>query len=469
MLTTISNVITVQDPSPELRQYAKDQLELPNPEYAKKERMGFWTGRTPKILRLYEWNGNSLVLPFGLVRELMPLLRAGEVRNGFSRGTDVQFGKPIPLYEYQQRAVVEMVNKTYGILKSPAGSGKTQCALAIIRAFGKKALWLCHTADLLHQSKERAEMYMPKDLMGTITEGKVNIGSGITFATVQTMCNVDLDRYRHEWDTIVVDECHRISQSATTVSRYQKVLNNLSARHKIGITATPERSDGLIMATFALIGNVVYEVPKEAVKDRVMQVHVRPVETETEITDACLNPDGTIDYTKLIEHLTTDEKRTKLIADTIAGERGHSCLILSDRIAHLEAIRDALPEEMRSLSALITGKMTSRAGKAERQEAIEKMRTGELRYLFASYSLAKEGLDIPRLDRLFLASPVKFSSVVIQSVGRIARTFQDKQTPVCYDFVDRQIGFCRRAYGERCRHYRKLNAVLEFACNNPSS
>lgn len=469
MLTTISNVITVQDPSPELRQYAKDQLELPNPEYAKKERMGFWTGRTPKILRLYEWNGNSLVLPFGLVRELMPLLRAGEIRNAFSRGTDVQFGKPIPLYEYQQKAVVEMVKQTYGILKSPAGSGKTQCALAIIRAFGKKALWLCHTADLLHQSKERAEMYMPKELMGTITEGKVNIGSGITFATVQTMCNVDLDRYRHEWDTIVVDECHRISQSATTVSRYQKVLNNLAARHKIGITATPERSDGLIMATFALIGNVVYEVPREAVKERVMQVHVRPVETETEITDACLNPDGTINYTKLIEHLTTDEKRTKLIADTIAGERGHSCLILSDRIAHLEAIRDALPEEMRAQSALITGKMTSRAGKAERHDAIEKMRTGELRYLFASYSLSKEGLDIPRLDRLFLASPVKFSSVVIQSVGRIARTFQDKQTPVCYDFVDRQIGFCRRAYGERCRHYRKLNAVLEFARNNPSS
>ena len=50
MKTVIGNVITVQDPSPELKQYAKEHLELPNPDYVKKQRMGFWTGRTPKTL-----------------------------------------------------------------------------------------------------------------------------------------------------------------------------------------------------------------------------------------------------------------------------------------------------------------------------------------------------------------------------------------------------------------------------------
>lgn len=461
MLTTVGNVITVLDPSPELKQYVKDQLELPNPDYVKKERMGFWTGRTPKVLRLYEWNGNALVLPFGLIRELMPILSAGEIRSDFTGGTDVFYGAPVPLYDYQREAVAHMITAKYGILKSKAGSGKTQIGIALIKAIGKKTLWLCHTADLLKQSMERAERYADPELMGTITEGKVNIGTGITFATVQTMCNVDLERYKNEWDVIIVDECHRIGQSATTVSRYQKVLNNLAARHKYGLTATPDRSDGLIKATFSLIGKVVYEVPDEAVADKVMQVTVRPVETEADITDNCLNVDGTINYTALIEHLTTDLDRTKLIASCIQDEKAHSCLILSDRIAQLELIRSLLPEEMRQKSALITGKMTSKAGKAERQEAIEKMRTGDLQYLFASYSLAKEGLDIPRLDRLFLASPVKFSSVVIQSIGRIARTFEGKETPVCYDFVDERIGFCRRAFRERCRHYRKEHAVIE--------
>ena len=461
MKTTISNMIYVEDPSMILKMYVKDRLELPNPDYVKKERMGFWTGRTPKVLRLYEWNGNTLVLPFGLIRELMPILSAGEVQSYFTGGTDVDYGAPVPLYDYQREAVSHMITAKYGILKSKAGSGKTQMGIALIKALGKKTLWLCHTADLLHQSMERAERYADSSLMGTITEGKVNIGTGITFATVQTMCNVDLDRYRDEWDVIIVDECHRVSQSATTVSRYQRVLNNLAARHKYGLTATPERSDGLIEATFALIGRVVYEVPDEAVADKVMRVTIRPVSTDTEITDDCLNVDGTINYTKLIEHLTTDEDRTRLIASCIEDEKNHSCLILSDRIAHLEDILNALPEDMRRKSALITGKMTSKREKELREKSIEMMRTGELRYLFASYSLAKEGLDIPRLDRLFLASPVKFSSVVIQSIGRIARTFDGKETPVCYDFVDEEIGFCRRAFKERCRHYRKEHAVIE--------
>lgn len=461
MKTVIFNVIRIADPTDELKQYVKENLELPNPEYEKKQRMGFWTGRTPKKLRLYEWAGNTLILPFGLCREVLPMLRTGEVLTGFTEPEKVDYGEGVTgLYDYQEKAVNEMIRMKYGILKSPAGSGKTQCALAIISRIGTKALWLCAKHDLLKQSYDRAKRYMDESLFGKITEGKVEIGKGITFSTVQTLCNADLDRLRNEWDVIVVDECHAIGVSATTVTRYQKVLNNLAARHKYGLSATPDRSDGLIKATFSLIGKVVYEVPDEAVADKIMKVTVRPVKTDAEITDDCLDVDGTLNYAKMIRHLTEDAERNKLIARCIIEEKNHSCLILSNRIAHLEALRNLLPYEMQEKSAMITGKMTSKKDKALREEIMEKMRNGELRYLFASYSISREGLDIPRLDRLFMATPEKFSSVIIQSIGRIARTFPGKEAPVCFDFVDEEIGFCKRAYRERRKHYRRTGAEI---------
>ena len=461
MNTVIANRIFIEDPSKEVQEWTNENLKFPNPEYVKKERMGFWTGRTPKELRLYEWNGNTLILPFGVCREIMPLLKGTPVYCDFRQNSVIDYGTTdMGLYDYQKEAVSRMIDAKYGILKATTGSGKTQVGIAMIKALRRRALWLCHTHDLLNQSVERAERYIPKDMIGTITEGKVNIGIGVTFATVQTMANLELTQYRDYWDVVICDESHRVSSSATSFTRYEKVLNHLSARHKFGLTATPTRSDGLIKATFALIGGVAYEVPEEAVADRVMGVKVRPVQTDTRITDECLNTDGTINYVKLIEYLTTDRERNKMIARKIMEEKGHSCLILSDRLAQLEEIRNMLPYEMQEKSAFINGKMTTKAAKAEREQAIEDMRTGKKKYLFSSTALSKEGLDIPRLDRLFLASPVKFSSIITQSVGRVRRTFEGKETPVVFDFVDDQIGFCERAYKERCRSYRKMGAEI---------
>ena len=461
MKATIANRIFIDDPSDTVVQWVQENLKFPNPEYVKKERMGFWTGRTPKELRLYEWNGNTLILPFGVCREIMPMLRGSAVYTDFRQNSVIDYGhESMGLYDYQKEAVVRLMDAKYGILKATTGSGKTQIGIALIKALRRRALWLCHTHDLLKQSVERAERYIPKELIGTITEGKVNVGVGVTFATVQTMANLELTQYRDYWDVVIVDEAHRCSSSATSFTRYEKVLNHLAARRKYGLTATPARSDGLIKATFALIGKVAYEVPEEAVADRVMGVKIRKVVTDTGITDDCLNTDGTINYVKLIEHLTTDPERNRLIARKIMEEKGHSCLILSDRLAQLEAIRALLPYEMQEKSAFINGKMTSKKAKAEREQAIEDMREGKINYLFSSTALSKEGLDIPRLDRLFFASPVKFSAIVTQSIGRVRRTFEGKETPVVYDFVDENIGFCEKAYKERKRSYRKVGAEI---------
>ena len=460
MRVSIGATITVENPSQALNDWCEEHLVIPNPEYAKKVRMHFWLGNTPKTLSLYERRGNALILPFGILRDVQHFLWGHPCTSEFPEPVEIAYGGEVPLYSYQDDAVNVVKECRYGILQSPAGSGKTQMGIALVMRYGRRALWLTHTADLLNQSKARAERYMDKRLIGTITEGKVNLGQGITFATIQTMCRLDLAQYKDLWDVIIVDECHRVAGTPTAMTQFFKVLNSLSARHKYGLSATVHRADGMIAATYALLGRVVYTVPDEAVKDKIMQVGIKPLGTGVKLSRECLNTDGTINYTKLISYLCENKERTHYIGSWIVAEADHPCLILSDRLNHLEALMNTLPHSMREMSVMISGKMTTKKGKAEREQAIEDMRTGRKRYLFATYSLAREGLDIPCLERLFLTTPQKDYTVVTQSIGRIARTHEGKKPPIAYDFVD-DIGFLVKSYKKRCSTYRKNGCYFE--------
>lgn len=463
MVTEVGSTIRVEKPSAALVKWCNDNLVLYNPEYFKKERMGLWMGDTPETIKLWRMvnSGNpypALEMPFGVFREVRDKL-VGRVNILFQDPEPVNYGSAIPLYDYQSEAVESAFRMRYGILQAPAGCGKTQMGLALIQMYGVKALWLTHTKDLLNQSKERAERYMDSSLMGTITEGKANIGKGITFATVQTMSKMDLSKYRDEWGVIICDECHRVCASATGVAMFEKVLNALACGHKYGLSATVHRADGLIRATFALIGRVVTTVPEEAVKALVEPVRVEVVNTDADMPEDVFKGERLV-WARFINGICADAERNSVIARKIIENREYSCLILSDRLNHLETLMGMLPEDMQADAVMISGKMTSKRDKARREAAIELMRTGEKKYLFSSYNLSKEGLDIPRLERLFLTTPQKDEAVIIQSLGRIARKFGGKAKPVCIDFVDGKIGIMVGMYKKRMRIYRQKGVEM---------
>lgn len=461
MKVIFSNEITITEPTQEILDWCKRELVLPNPEYAKKERMGLWVGNTPRTLSLYKINGNSVIIPIGAFKYIKPILNTYNIEyvQDMANNEHIDYNAEVNLYDYQEKAVEQMLKAGYGILQSPAGSGKTQMGIALAVKLGKKCLWLTHTQDLLKQSYDRASQYIDKSLLGTITAGKVNIGAGITFATVQTLSKQDLTQYKYMWDVVIVDECHRVAGTPTSMTQFSKVISNLVCEHKYGLSATVHRADGMIKCCCMLLGDVKYIVPDEAVKDKVMQVQIQRIDTGIDIPMSALDTDGTINYTKLISALANKQNRNDDMLMNILSEPQHYHLILSDRLDQLYYLYNRLPAELRALASVIDGKMTSKKAKVEREQAIEDMRSGKKRFLFASYKLAKEGLDIPRLDRLHLATPQKDYAIIVQSVGRIARTFDGKEQPICYDYVD-NFKMAENMYKARCRHYRKCGCKI---------
>ena len=432
MKAIVGKEIRVIEPSPDFRAMVESELTVSNPDFARLKKMGKWTGGTPSTIRFYRTEGKDIILPFGCLKEYV-FKNIKDVEADFEQTGNVIYTQYVPLYEYQDKAVEEALAKRNGILVAPCGSGKTQMGLAIARRISKPTLWITHTRDLLVQAEERAKSIfdLPKEAYGEITEGKVNIGTHLTFSTVQTLARVNLDNLK--FGCVIVDECHHAVQSYKATSMFAKVMNQISCRYKFGLTATPYRGDGLEKGMFALIGDICSIVDEKEVKEKTVPVYEVwynvPISTNS---INCYNGDGTLDYTKLITGLCNDEERNTYIGRTIVDIEG-SCLVLSDRLSQLETLMNFVSNFKNCDMVKATN---TKKGKKERKEAIEKLKDGRIDCLFATYKLAKEGLDIPSLEHVVMASPIKDKSTVIQTAGRVARKAEGKTCGYVHDFID---------------------------------
>lgn len=426
MRIIVDNQITIENPSKEIKSVIEQDLKVKNPTWVKNNYLGMWNGKTPEYLYFYEINGDNYIVPFGYFKRLYSMAKEAEWINRCQTGYSYpNFNDSIKLYDYQQEVADKAVKAKNGVIVMPAGSGKTQTALKIASRISKSTLWITHTLDLLNQSYNRAKENGISGL-GKICDGKVDIGSHITFATVQTLSKLDLVKYKNTWSCIIVDECHRVCGTPASVTMFYRCISSLSARYKIGLTATPERKEkGTERAMFGLLGDVIAEVPRESVKK--LHAQVVPVRTGYELGEEATKTDGTIDYTKAVDLIGKNEVRNEHILNYLNMCKEHYCLVLGDRVEHLEKLREVL-----DFGVVIHGKTP----KKQREDNLQAIKIGYTHFLFATYALAKEGLDIPRLDRLFLVSPRDDKAVIVQSVGRIERLFEGKQQPIVYDFVD---------------------------------
>lgn len=439
MKLIIGNDIKIENPNDAIKKYCDEKLTIDNPTYINAERLGRYLGNIPKKMKLYIKDGNCLKLPFGCLKEIWKDCYGSVFETKFAvfKGNSMQGG--ITLRDYQEKALKSLLEGKNGVLQAPCGSGKTQIGLQLIKSIGGKALWLTHTGDLLKQSKARCETYFTGDF-GTITEGNVNIGKDITFATVQTMSKLDVEIYKDAFDIVIVDECHHCVGSPTKVMQFYKIITNCNCRYKYGLSATLDRADNMINCVFFLLGGILHTIKREELGEFVIKAEHKKVDIDLEYNMfEYLDADGTINYGKLIDMLSVDERRNKIILEKIleCNKQGRKQIILCHRVKQAEWFYNEISKVTQA--NLVIGKIKGN----------KRAFTSDI--IISTYSLTKEGLDKPDLDTLHLVTPQKNKSTTEQSIGRIERSAEGKSNPICYDYVDNTIQYCVNCYKQRKR------------------
>ena len=446
MKIVLTNIIEIQDPTKEILEYCKKELTFKNPDYIKKQRMGFWVGKTPKTISLYDYYEDNIYLPIGCFEDIWNLHPRKEDYTDYTITNTTNIKSNIKLRDYQKPCIDALKKYVNGIFVLPPGLGKTQIGLECAATLKQKTLWMTHTKDLLNQARERCEDNL-NCTTSEITDGKCDTAGDIVFATVQTLVNIiDHNEIKqNEFGLVIVDEVHHLSTNAESVKMFEKCVNYFNARYKLGLTATLHRADGLQNTTTKILGNVIYEIKKSEDKKTLVgyyenqpiitmpieqfqvpaQIHMLKT-TYNVANENVFDTSGRIIFSSLISSLATDSDRNKLILDLINKTKGYT-IVISERTSQLEYLGN-----MTENSIYINGKTP----KKTREKKIEEFREGKHRVLFATYSLVAEGLDIPILENLVMASPVKDERLVVQAIGRCQRPSDGKKIANVYDLVD---------------------------------
>lgn len=336
------------------------------------------------------------------------------------------------LRDHQVVAVDKGVAAGSGVLSLDVGLGKTVCALALASRFGRRTLVVVHKGFLADQWAERIAQFCPGATIGRIQQDTWDVEKDFVLAMIQTLCTRPwADGAFDSFGTIIVDEAHHIAAEAFSQSMFL-----FRARHTIGLTATPERKDGLTRLLYWFLGPEFYRLRRQDQS----HVHVKRVPfTCAQFLEAPpVTNFGKLNFSEMVNVLTRIPERNALIVDLVSKSTGKHILVLTDRRAHA----DLLHKRLSGSALYIGGEDLDTAARA--------------RIVVGTFSLAQEGLDIPSLDTIFLVTP---HSDVKQAVGRILR---GSSRPIIWDVVD-SWSVLYSMWRKRLSTYRELGVVVDGA------
>ncbi len=460
-----------------------DELTLVNPAWVEWQRhSNGWSDpedMPDKHIILADLDGDTLVMPRGYAYEFKLLLREHGHRvkwidrRKWQRGPE--FGKDeFNYWPHQVVAVRQMRHHQQGIYESPTGSGKTVAVCGLIwELHPAKSIILVDKIELLNQWHDEIVKHTGchPSMVGKIGQGKW-VERRITIATVQTLRKalkegrIDAEWFR-QWDLMDLDECHHV-----TAETIMELVNLFWARIRLGNSATPDRQDSKFNIALDVIGDVIHSEAEAELRDagfivapkvhRIVtnfnfpyhRAHQSGPQGQCEV-DGCKisrQHGHKNNYYKLRAALVADAARNSLVVSAVLAQvqdGPHVHIVISDEVKHLENLMIAYERGAKAMKIKLppTYLLTGKTAKGRRTKIIEDVNTLDNVVLFST--VAKEGLDVPMTDRIYLPFPGKQPAALEQKVGRGTRARQGKGDVLVFDFVDINIKLLRKQFKNR--------------------
>jgi len=334
-----------------------------------------------------------------------------------------------------------------GILSLQTGGGKTVCALYIASQLKLPTLVLVQSGFLKDQWVERINEFLPRARVGTVQGEVMEVeGMDIVVGMLQTIALKELPpRLFERFGLIIVDECHHIASEA-----FSQAVPKLTSKYMLGLSATPERKDGLMYVINWFLGPILFASNVADKIDEKVNVEVYEFEGDSEHNAVILNHAGvmfsSLMVNKVVENMERNRMLISILVDVMDVDR--QILVLTDRVEHTKTLFEMLPPELKEQAGILARGMKPNV----RDEFC-----ANKKILLSTYQLVKEGFDLATLNTLLMATP---RPDITQIVGRIMRVEKTKRKthPLILDVVD--VPF-RRQFQERLKLYKDRGYKVE--------
>lgn len=338
-----------------------------------------------------------------------------------------------------------LASDSNGLICVPCGYGKTFMAIWLAIQIKRRFIVVVHKEFLLSQWKRELELCVPGIRLGIVQGPLCQIEpeyDGV-LVMIQTLCS---EGRQYSSDTFngfgfaIFDECHHLG-----AEYFSKSLLRIQCKHMLGLSATPERTDGLTKIFLWFIGPIAYQIKTRDADTTVRVIAYRFGSDDVTFKKTPVNYKGEVIRARLLNQIAEFKPRTQYLSARLIEfiKEGRKLLILSDRREHLADFE----KEFRSATITDIGYYVG----GMKQSALDESEKRAV--ILATFAMAAEAMNIPELNTVLLATP---KSNIEQSVGRILRQKKEarKFSPLILDIIDYQHHGCIGQYNKRRKFYK---------------